>query len=81
MSTYSEEYKRKLVTAEYAASLIKSGDTVDYGWTTTTSRYVDRVLAQRMPDLHDLVIYGGILVVEPEIFKVENAKDHFIWNS
>ena len=81
MSTYSEEYKRKLVTAEYAASLIKSGDTVDYGWTTTTCRYVDRVLAQRMPDLHDLVIYGGILVVEPEIFKVENAKDHFIWNS
>lgn len=31
MSTFMEEYKRKLITAEKAAQLVKSGDKVAYG--------------------------------------------------
>ena len=32
--TFTEEYKQKLVSAEKAVSVIKSGDWIDYGWTT-----------------------------------------------
>ena len=33
---YSEEYKRKKVSAKRAVKAIKSGDFVDYGWCVTT---------------------------------------------
>ena len=33
---YQEEYRRKLVSAKEAVSVVKSGDWVDYGWTTGT---------------------------------------------
>ena len=31
---FSEEYRQKLVSADEAVKVIKSGDWVDYGWTT-----------------------------------------------
>ena len=78
---YAEEYKQKLVTAAQAAAVIKDGDWVDYGWCATTNVAVDRELAKRMPEMHDVKIYGGILMHAPEIFKIENPQEHFIWNS
>lgn len=33
---YSQEYKQKLVSADEAVKLIKSGDWVDYGWCNGT---------------------------------------------
>ncbi len=35
MSTYLEEYKRKLISAEKAAELVKSGDIIEYGMFAT----------------------------------------------
>ena len=78
---YAEEYKQKLVTADQAAAVIQDGDWVDYGWTATTCVAVDKALAKRMPEMHDVQIYGGILMHVPEIFKIENPQDHFTWNS
>lgn len=79
--SYQEKYRQKLVSAAQAASIIKSGDWVDYGWTATTSRAVDKELAKRMPELYDVNFYGGILLSEPAIFKIENPEQHFTWNS
>ena len=78
---YTQEYKQKLVTAAQAAAVIQDGDWVDYGWCATTNVAVDRELANRMPEMHDVKIYGGILMHVPEIFKIENPQEHFIWNS
>ena len=35
MSTYLEEYKRKLITVEEAARLVQSNDIIDYGMFAT----------------------------------------------
>ncbi len=78
---YTELYQSKLVSADQAASVVKSGDWVDYGWTATTPVAVDAPLARRLADLEDVKFRGGILMWEPEIFKIENAADHFVWNS
>lgn len=43
-----EEYKTKLITAEYAASLVKSNYRIHFGLGTGTSVYMDRALAHRM---------------------------------
>nr|MBP3598356.1 butyryl-CoA:acetate CoA-transferase [Eubacterium sp.] len=78
---FESMYKSKLTTAQAAANVVKSGDWVDYGWTTTTPVAVDKALAARMNELTDIKFRGGILMWVPEIFKVENAADHFVWNS
>lgn len=78
---YQEEYKKKKVTARRAAAQIKSGQWVDYGWAVNTTVAVDAALAKRMPKLTDVKIRGGILCHEPEIFKLEDAAEHFTWNS
>ena len=55
-------YEEKLVTAEEAAKAVKSGDWVDYGWTTGTPVAVDAAIAKRMPELTDVNFRGGILM-------------------
>ncbi len=41
----------------------------------------DAALAGRMNDLTDVKFRGGILMWEPEIFKIENPAEHLAWNS
>ena len=74
-------YQQKLATPEQAAALVKSGDWVDYGWTTGTPVAVDAAIAKRLPELKDVKFRGGILMWVPEIFKIENPAEHFSWNS
>ncbi len=78
---YKKLYQEKLATAEQAASIVKSGDWVDYGWTGITPVAIDKALAKRMPQLTDVHIRGGILMWVPEIFKIDNPGEHFDWNS
>jgi butyryl-CoA:acetate CoA-transferase len=78
---YKQMYKEKLMTAEQAAMLVKSGDWVDYGWAATTPVAVDREIAKRMPELYNVNFRGGVLMWEPEIFKVEEPEKHLTWNS
>lgn len=78
---FKQMYQEKLVTAEEAAKVVKSGDWVDYGWTTGTPVAVDKAIAKRMPELWDVNFRGGILMWVPEIFKIENPADHLTWNS
>ncbi len=78
---FQKMYQEKLVSAAQAASVVKSGDWVDYGWTTGTPVAVDREIAKRMPELHDVNFRGGILCWVPEIFKIENPGEHLAWNS
>ncbi len=74
-------YKEKLTTAEEAVKVVQSGDWLDWGWCTGTPDALDKAMAKRMPQLHDIKIRGGILLKVPEIFKIENAPEHFCWNS
>ena len=53
----------------------------DYGWTATTPVAFDKALAGRITSLHDVKFRGGILMWEPEIFKIENPAEHITWNS
>ena len=74
-------YQDKLVSASEAAKTVKSGDWVDYAWTTSTPVAVDVEIAKRLPELYNVNFRGGILMWVPEIFKIENPADHFTWNS
>ena len=76
MTTFEKEYQSKLVSAEKAAEIVKSGDFVDYGWCAATVDAFDKALAKRMPELKDIKLRGGILLKEPAVFKIEIGRAH-----
>lgn len=78
---FSEEYRQKLVSADQAVSVIKSGDWVDYGWCTGTPDALDKALAKRTDELKDVNLRGGILLKPLAVFEREDAGEHFCWNS
>lgn len=78
---FKQLYNEKLVLAEKASTVVKSGDWVDYSWCVNTPIAFDKALAKRMPELQDVNFRGGVLLWVPEIFKIENPVDHFTWNS
>ena len=63
--SFQEEYKQKLVTADEAVKVIKSGDWVDYGWCNGTVDALDKALAKRTDELKDVKLRGGILLKQP----------------
>ena len=79
--SYQDMYASKLVSAKQAAEAVQSGDWVDYGWGVGTPVAIDKAIAERLPELHDVNFRGGVLMWEPEIFKLEDAAEHMTWNS
>ena len=74
---FSEEYRQKLVSADEAVKVIKSGDWVDYGWCTNTVDTLDKALAKRTDELKDINLRGGILLKPLAVFEREDAGEHF----
>ena len=79
--SFLEEYKQKLVSADEAVKIIKSGDWVDYGWCNGTPDVLDKALARRTDELKDIKLRGGILLKPLAVFEREDAAEHFTWNS
>ncbi|MCR5452149.1 MAG: butyryl-CoA:acetate CoA-transferase [Lachnospiraceae bacterium] len=78
---YEKEYSEKLTTAAEAVKVVRSGDWVDYGWSTGTPDALDKALAARTDELTDVKVRGGIIFRKPAIFEREDAGEHFCWNS
>ncbi len=78
---YSEEYQKKLVSADEAVKAVHSGDWIDYGWCNGTADALDKALAKRTDELTNINVRGGILLKLPAIFEREDAGEHFTWNS
>lgn len=78
---FQKVYQQKLVTADKAVQIIKSGDWVDYGWCNGTVDVLDKALAARTDELTDVNLRGGILLKPLAVFEREDAGEHFTWNS
>jgi len=76
-------YSQKLTTAKQVVDLFEFSDTIDYGFCTGTSRYVDKELSSRFLEgkFYNLKIHGAILQWEPEIFKTDTEGKNFTWYS
>ena len=55
---FQEMYRQKLTTPEEAVKVIRSGDWVDYGWSTGTPDVLDKALAARAEELTNVKIRG-----------------------
>ncbi len=76
---YQEEYRSKLVTAQQAVKVVKSGDWVEYGSFTGSANELDKALAARKDELHDVKVRGLTRLGVPEIVKADPTAEHFTY--
>ena len=78
----AEEYRKRVVTAEEAVKVVKSGDWVEYGQFATQNVVLDKALAARKNELKDVKIRSTTRVgAMPEVVKVDPSAEHFRYNS
>jgi butyryl-CoA:acetate CoA-transferase len=79
--SYQEEYKAKLVTADEAVKLVKSGDWVEYGAFAGQVVELDKALARRRDELFDVKIRGTSRMSMPAVVEADPQNEHFTYNS
>jgi len=79
MSDYREEYRRKLITAEEAAGLVKSGMWIDFGAICGFPSLIDEKLAERAKELREVKIRAEHS--HTRIPEFDPRQEHFIHNS
>lgn len=76
---YTDEYKRKLITADEAAAMVQSGMTVDLLGFCSVSQSFDKALAKRAGELRDVYIRTILSVQKDwEIYKADEEHKAFI---
>jgi butyryl-CoA:acetate CoA-transferase len=77
MSQWSDVYRQKLTTPENAVNIVKSGDWVDYGMGTAEPILLDKALAARKEELHDVKIRTCITVNKREVIEQDPDREAF----
>ena len=78
---YYGAYQQKLTSAAEAVEAIRSGDWVEYGYSSCMPAAMDKALAARMPELTDVKIRCNNATHRPAIFDVADPGLHFTWNT
>jgi acyl-CoA hydrolase len=79
MTKFDSEYKRKLISAEEAAGLVKSGMWIDYGAICGFPSLIDEKLSERAAELKEVKIRAEHS--HTIIPRIDPAQEHFIHNS
>lgn len=79
--SFTEEYQRKLVPAEEAAKVVKSGDWVEYSHFACAPPVMDEALARRKDELFGVKIRAVTTLFRPKVCTVDPEGTHFIYNS
>ena len=79
--SYAVEYLSKLVSAEEAVKVVKSGDWLDWGQILSNPYALDAALAARKDELEDIKIRLVMSAKEHEIWKVDPEGETFHMNN
>ncbi len=77
---YRDEYDRKLVSAEEAVRLVKSGMWIDYGSLLSFPSLIDKELARHAGSLEKVKVRGCFSIKEPEVLKKDTEGEHILYN-
>ena len=73
------QYKQKLITADEAAKLVKSGDSVWYSEFAMFPETLDAALAKRVDELHDVLVRSVSFTKLPKVVEADPNREHFIF--
>ncbi len=79
-STFMEEFNRKLISADEAVKVVKSGDLVHYGEFMMNSHVLDAALAKRKAELEDVIIRTVCCPFPAQTVLSDPERKHFIYN-
>ncbi|MDD4549342.1 MAG: acetyl-CoA hydrolase/transferase C-terminal domain-containing protein, partial [Syntrophomonadaceae bacterium] len=79
--SWMEEYRKKLVTADEAVKVVKSGDWVEYAFGVCSANELDAALSRRKDELLDVKIRCDIGSYPHYTLDVDPTHEHFCWNS
>ncbi len=77
---FGKEYQRKLILAEDAAGLVKSGMWIDYGSILSFPSLIDEKLAGRATELKKVKVRSCLSLRDPAILIADSEGEHFIYN-
>ena len=80
MKNHQNLYSQKLVSADVAAGLIKSGDTVFMGEFAQNVEAVDAALALRKSELRDVILVTTTRAKPLKCVEADPTRESFIWN-
>lgn len=80
MSTWTEEYQKKVVSPDQAVSVVKSGDWIMYSYAANTLPVLDAALARRTPELQDIQLLAGVSMRPHAVIKADPLGEHFTWD-
>lgn len=75
-----EQYRQKLGSADQAAALVKSGDTLFLGEFAQNVEAVDVALALRKNDLRDVILITTTRAKPLKCVEADPGRESFIWN-
>ena len=64
VSNLKQEYKKKLITAEQAAAMVKPGDRLHFGLGCGSIVDIDRAIAKRAGELKDITVLSTVTIRE-----------------
>lgn len=76
-STFEIALKQKMLTADQAAAMVNSGDTLDLGFAICQPDLFDRALAGRKDHLKDVRIRMAITAVPRQVIECDREQRHF----
>lgn len=81
MTKLQDEYNYKLVSADEAVKVVKSGDRIDWGTFNGQPALLDQALAKRKDELKDVVIAGASSLRPMAIIEADPEREHFYYTS
>jgi butyryl-CoA:acetate CoA-transferase len=75
------EYRSKLVSADDAVKVVKSGDWIDIGPINAQVMLLDEALAKRKDELQDVKIWSLLTLRWPQVLAADPEGRSFIWHS
>ena len=73
-SSIAGEYANKLITAEQAAGMVKSGDRLHFGLGCGSTEDIDEALAKRADELTDIEVLSTVTIRKKPFALYEAAK-------
>lgn len=64
ISDLKEEYKKKLITAEQAAAMVRPGSRLHFGLGCGTIVDIDKAIAKRADELKDITVISTVAIRE-----------------
>lgn len=78
---YAGEYRSKLVTAEQAVKIVKSGDSVEFNSFNGMPVTLEKALAERKDELFNVIVRGSSSLRPLQCVECDPERKHFIYHT